>query len=224
MKITWTESKRAKLAEMMQQGLPYWKAAEFFGISEVAARHAAKRFGTIREVPLRGQRRRGSRWSTAECDLLQERVAAGDSWVEIGRALGISGIRVREKAEQLGLSKRPQKGGHPRGADRGKIGRYVTVRPTGEDLTLLTNADRRGRLVLEHRLVMARTLGRPLGRGESVHHINGNASDNRPENLQLRQGSHGQGVALQCLDCGSHNVHPVSLKENSNYEKHFLRE
>jgi hypothetical protein len=65
--------------------------------------------------------------------------------------------------------------------------------------------------VLEHRYVMAKYLGRPLLPSETVHHIDGDRTNNALDNLQLRIGKHGRGSARQCADCGSHNIADVKL-------------
>jgi len=65
-------------------------------------------------------------------------------------------------------------------------------------------------VILEHRLVMSKKLGRALKNGEIVHHIDGNFTNNSPENLQLTTRSdhpskHKTGITmvpLKCSKCG----------------------
>lgn len=87
---------------------------------------------------------------------------------------------------------------------------YVLAHVNDDDPYAVMRASK-SRYVFEHRLVMARSLGRPLRKGETVHHINGDRADNRLENLQLRHGRHGKGQAMCCADCGSRNVVPAPL-------------
>lgn len=76
----------------------------------------------------------------------------------------------------LGAENPNWKGGRVRGGHMGRYWmRFVPEHPSANTIGY----------VLEHRIVMEETLGRLLDRSEVVHHINGDPTDNRPENLDV---------------------------------------
>lgn len=58
------------------------------------------------------------------------------------------------------------------------------------------NSTKHGK-IMEHVLVMSNHLGRPLCKGETVHHINGIRHDNRIENLELWSSKHPSGQRVE---------------------------
>lgn len=66
--------------------------------------------------------------------------------------------------------------------------------------------------IQEHVYVMEQALGRHLDKKvESVHHIDGDKTNNSLDNLQLRFSYHGKGQAWKCNSCGSNDVQPTQL-------------
>jgi HNH endonuclease len=111
---------------------------------------------------------------------------------EIAVLLGVSseGLRramVRDGLERTGRRKKnPKKGNHGERNPAWKGGRSVDK--SGYILVHSPNhpfAGKRSKKVREHRLVMERKLGRFLSPNEVVHHIDGDPSNNHPDNLVL---------------------------------------
>lgn len=140
--------------------------------------------------------------------------AQGETMEALAGRFDVSRWTIRERLQENGIKLERRNQAGPQhfawrgGRTVGKSG-YVRVWVAPDDpLASMRNSDG---YVLEHRLVMARALGRPLRRDESVHHLDGERGHNVFENLQLRRRAHGNGVHGICLDCGSHNIGPAAL-------------
>lgn len=145
---------------------------------------------------------------------IRQQREAGVSHQKIADALGFTESHIMVTCRKMGLPADPRMAGEAHHAWKG--GRHVDgngyvqvwIDPQDPMASMATGLG----YVPEHRLVMARQIGRPLRPDETVHHIDGDKQHNDPENLQLRNGKHGKGSASQCLDCGSYNVGHVPLK------------
>lgn len=190
-----------------EAGESYAAIARDFHVSLVTVRKAVLRAGVS---PRR--RGRGKRFLTdsEEKQILGLR-KGGLSQEAVARSVGVSQPLISRILRQHGESGNTNRRMHSRfkgGRVRAEAGYWQVLMPYNDPLYSMAN---RVGYVPEHRLVLARHLGRPLTSFETVHHINGDRTDNRLENLQLRQGRHGKGTVLQCLDCGSANVTYVPI-------------
>lgn len=143
-----------------------------------------------------------------------EQYRAGWSQQSIADELGVhqTAVSTRLRAEGVIPPKdrlRRESHGSWKGGRVKFSGGYVGVYLDEEDLKYATPNS--NGYALEHRLVMGRAIGRKLTASETVHHLNGDRADNRLENLQLRQGRHGNGVRYRCNACGSDDVEPAPL-------------
>lgn len=185
-----------------------------FGITANTIRKILKRYGHGDEVRSCGGRYRD--FSPDEVGEMARLWKSGLSQTVIARQFSTGQTTVSKLLSKAGftvVSRKPvgEKHGSWKGGRVVGGGGYIAIR-TPSTHRFASMATRSG-YVPEHRLVMAEHLGRTLSRSESVHHINGDITDNRIENLQLRQGQHGKGIVARCLDCGSHNVSGVHLTE-----------
>lgn len=205
---TWKPEQEVEVVRLYEEGLPISEIIRRLGGSKYAVLRCIKRHG----VTPRSQQRPLRRFSDSQVDEMAR------LWSEEG--LSQSAIAQRFGTTQIAVSRQlrtRQIEPHVRwnvayGERHGswKGGRtltqqgYVLVYVPADSpfASMRTNTG----YVLEHRLAMAQLLGRPLSRNETVHHLNGDHTDNRPENLQLRHGRHGKGIVFMCADCGSHNV------------------
>lgn len=183
---------------------------------------------TISRAAVRGgveMRRMGTpaRWTPEFSAQVVAAHAGGETRQQLADRLGISLQWVTTQLRAAGVD---VKEAHRSGPNHWnwKEGRYtnrqgyVMVIPTDDDLLVCTM--KANGYVAEHRLVMGKSLGRRLTQDETVHHVNGDKTDNRTENLQLRQGNHGSGTVLSCRNCGSYDLEADPLREGDDAKSH----
>ncbi len=154
--------------------------------------------------------------------LEQMYVEEGMSSTEIAKQLGTynsvilrhlheHGIRVRAIGEaQIGKLPHNYRGWSIHGSGY----KYIVLAADDPFLCMAS----RGRNVFEHRLVMARHLGRPLESWEIVHHIDHNRLNNDISNLELIQRStfhHGETFTHEAL---------LALKEENEKLRQYIAE
>lgn len=137
---------------------------------------------------------------------------SGKSLIDVSQDLGITVYRTWRTLDDKGVARRSKnlaRKARIATYHKGDKRTYLRVKlDSGHRMFVMTNVNG---YVLEHRLVMAEYLDRPLTKSETVHHIDGDTTNNKIENLQLRIGPHGRGQVLKCNACGSHNVQAVEL-------------
>lgn len=200
-----TEEDRQAIFAKYREGARPSEIAREFRCSQITIDRMLQRYGVW--APPTSLERIGKRYTMDQKREMIRSYEAGDSIYRIASRVGGAPQMVWKVLRAAGVEFRDNAW---RGGRVELEGGYVGVRLEPDD-PLFVMANVNG-YVGEHRLVMARALGRPLTRKETVHHKdNSDKTDNRIENLQLRQGNHGKGAKFICLDCGSHNVAAAEL-------------
>ena len=120
-------------------------------------------------------------WSKFQNKEELERMLEGKTPEALAAELGISHMTIYRAIHRLGIAEtnRRKFSGFGNTHSHWKGGRLKN----GHGYILIYTGV--GTYKYEHHLVMEKMLGRPLRKGERVHHRNQNRADNRPENLEL---------------------------------------
>jgi hypothetical protein len=189
------EAQDATIRDMAARGRMLPEIAEATGGAVGSIGQYLRRNG-IPYTPDRSLRKRRQGACDRHHEVVVAMAEAGATLDAIGNAIGTTKNRVRSYLTRMGIERpawrEADPDSHPMSRRTGgalnpawRGGRsldkdgYVLLWMPGHPEANIHNQ------VREHRIVMARMIGRPLLRTEVVHHRNDIRDDNRPENLEL---------------------------------------
>lgn len=175
------------MIEKYEAGASLPTLAREYGGSHVTVRNAMRRAGgatrPFKHLP----------WRSFTPEQLEDVIArwhAGEAQTRIAKDFGTDQTVISRLLIANGIEPGPRKR-NQRGENNSRWAGGRTSNASGYHAVRVDPADplavmrMQNGYVMEHRLVMARHLGRPLVSDESVHHVNGDRQDNRLENLEL---------------------------------------
>ena len=144
-------------------------------------------------------------WTDARKAEATQRYLAGEQLQNIAKVMKCGFDTVQRTLIELGIHEKKNctlRGETHHSWRGGKVtldNGYINVRITDENRHLVAPPVPRTGYILEHRLVMAQKLGRPLLPTEEPHHKNLIRNDNSPENLELWVTSQPRGARVADL-------------------------
>ncbi len=208
---------RQQILKEYQDGSPSTKIAEKHNIMVASVIKIIKKLG----VKVKMGELKTIQWSEEEKNSILERWNNKESLESIAESFEVSPPTIKKILIEQGIEKKNFKvcGEKCHNWNNGKIKieGYIYVRLYKDDpyFCMVQNTRKNASYVAEHRLVVAKYLGRPLEKEEQVHHINHNRKDfNDISNLELRLGAHGNGGCYKCNVCGSKDISAIKLSES----------
>src|SRR5260370_39083644 len=175
----------AKIVQRYQDGLSLEQVVKELHVTQGTAYRVLKRNGITLRSPnmLR---------TTDNVETIRRMCESGAGLRDIMKVLGTSTKTIKRVMQENGIVLKHKLGDKGENSVGWKGGRRIDAK--GYVLVWVDPKDPMAEMefidnyVREHRLVMARKLGRPLKPYESVHHINGDRQGNGTGKLQLRKG------------------------------------
>ncbi len=201
-RIEFSPSQIDQILNLRRSNISIFKIAKKYGTSYCTIYRLLKKYGVKQDS------RKDRLHLNSKIKSIIDDYSSGMSMEEVGKRHKCSSGTIRKKLIEHGVT--PREVGPIPDPDRPRNrGGYVGVGlPEADPMRSMLRIDG---VVLEHRLKMARHLGRMLHPWETVHHKDRDPQNNDISNLQLRVGQHGPGAVYRCSDCGSFKIHPEEI-------------